>query len=405
MSASELAADEDSFWRFHTVELPERIAAGNGALAFADVEWLGSVGLRTPAGSYTYVPTDGSVEVREGEDAADTVIEVDLDSWLGLVCDLDTAPGLLYGGRAEVVRGQPGRFMRWEPGLRALFHGLPVFDPETADLRGLDGGPLDVESSFSLDDLRSDPSEARHFLSTAGYLHVTDVFDEAEIAEMRAEADILEAEARPGDDESWWGRDTAGAEILTRVLRGGSRPRLRALHDDPRVRLVVDTAPEALVARTKTARDAVTVLWKRPSMVEGLADLPWHRDCGMGGHALNCPTTVMSICLAGEGAPAGELRALPGSHTGAYPFIDGTDTRAPRGVSLPVAPGDLSLHYSDVMHASMPPTSDEGPHRISVLMAFVPSTAGHHRGGRHYNDVLLGDEKGQVEHLGHRLDG
>ena len=27
----------------------------------------------------------------------------------------------------------------------------------------------------------------------------------------------------------------------------------------------------------------------------------------------------------------------------------------------------------------------------------------HHRGGRHYNDVLLGDEGGQVEHLGHRL--
>jgi ectoine hydroxylase-related dioxygenase (phytanoyl-CoA dioxygenase family) len=287
--------------------------------------------------------------------------------------------------------------------MRALFHGRPIFDPESADLRDRAGDPLDVTRRFALDELRTDPSEARHFLSTAGYIHVAGVFDAGEVSELRREADVLEGEARPGDDASWWGRNADGDQVLTRVLRAASRPRLRALHDDARVHLVVATAPEELKARTTTGDDAVTVLWKRPDMTEGLADLPWHRDCGMGGHALNCPTTIMTICLTDGRAEAGELRVLPGSHVGSYPFVDGTDTRAPRGVSVGVSAGDVTLHYSDVMHASMPPTSAEGPHRISILMAFVPSTAGHHRGDRHYNDALLGDEDGQIEHLGRKL--
>ena len=47
----------------------------------------------------------------------------------------------------------------------------------------------------------------------------------------------------------------------------------------------------------------------------------------------------------------------------------------------------------------MPPTSAEGPHRISVLLGFSPEGAGHHRGERHYNDVLLSREDGLVPHL------
>jgi len=123
----------------------------------------------------------------------------------------------------------------------------------------------------------------------------------------------------------------------------------------------------------------------------------------MGGHALNCPTVVMSICLTTGGPEAGELRVLPGPHRESFPFVDGTDTRAPRGVSLPVDDGDVTLHYSDLMHASMPPTTVAGPHRISVLLAFVPPMAGNRLGGRHYNDALLTSHDGQMEHIGHRL--
>ena len=340
--------------------------------------------------------------ILDGEEDADTVVDIDLDSWLGLVSELDTAPGLLYGGRVEIVSGKPLRFVRWEPGLRALFHGVPVFDPETADLRDRSGGPLDPTRSCTLDEIDADMTEARHQFSTAGFLWVRSVFDRSEIGEMVSDADVLEAEARPGDAASWWGRNTAGDQVLTRVLRAASRPRLQALRQDPRLTRIVSVVPEPL-RDVPAGRDAVTVLWKRPSMTEGLADLPWHRDCGMGGHANNCPAIVMTICLTSGTPEAGELRFLPGSHRGSYPFVDGHDTRAPRGVSVPVAAGDVTIHYTDVMHASMAPTSETGPHRISVLLAWVPPEAGHHRGGRHYNDALLAGDDGQVEHLGDRL--
>ena len=222
---------------------------------------------------------------------------------------------------------------------------------------------------------------------------------------MRREADALEDAARPGDGRSWWGRTEQGDQVLTRVLNAADRAALRQLHHDRRVLDVVAVATQDLRSREIDGQDAVTVLWKRPEVAEGLSDLPWHRDCGMGGHARNCPTVIVTICLTEGTATAGELRALPGSHRGGYPFIDGRDTKAPDGVPLTVTAGDVSLHYTDVMHASLPPTSTAGPHRVSALLAFVPPQAGHHRGDRHYNDVLLGQPDGQVEHLVDRLGG
>ena len=402
---SAITADAAGFHRFHRVDLPERIASGNGALAYGDLVKLGTLGLRCPAGAYTYVPTDGTVEIVEGDALADTVVDLDFDDFVGLASDLDTAPGLFYGGRVTVSKGKALRFVRWEPGLRALFHGRPIFDPETVDLRDRHGEPLDPSRRFPFESL-TDPelaADATHFLVTAGYVVVSGVFDRDDVASFIEAAGRLEVGATPGDRTSWWGRTSDGTEILNRVLNAATEPDLAALHHDPRVHRVVAVAPDTLVSRTLDGVHPVTVLWKRPDAAEGLGDLPWHRDCGMGGHALNCPTTVMTICLTDGSPEAGALKALPGSHVGSFPFVDGRDTRAPEGVTMSVAAGDVSLHYSDVMHASMPPTSDEGPHRISALLAFAPPVAGHHRGERHYNDVLLGGEGGQVEHLAHRL--
>lgn len=396
-------ADADSFHAFHRDELPALLRRGNGSLAHGAVATLGALALATTAGTYTYRPADGNVEVLAGDEAADTVIELGLDDWLGLISDLDTAPGLFYGGRARAVRGKPLRFVAWETGLRAMFHGLAPFDPDTVDLRDLSGARLDPTTTFRFDDLAESTADAAHFLTTAGYLVVRDVFGPDEVAALVADAAILRDEARPGDGRSWWGRNRSGDEVLCRVLDANRSDAFQRLALDERIRGLIDLAPEPLVARDPRARDSITVLWKSPDIVEGLADLPWHRDCGMGGHARNCPTIVVTVCLTSGTAEAGELRALPGSHRGGFPFVDGRDVAAPTGVPVRVEAGDVSLHYSDVMHVSLPPTSVEGPHRVSALLAFVPPDAGHHRGERHYNDVLLGDERGQVDHLADRL--
>jgi ectoine hydroxylase-related dioxygenase (phytanoyl-CoA dioxygenase family) len=133
---------------------------------------------------------------------------------------------------------------------------------------------------------------------------------------------------------------------------------------------------------------------------EGLSDLPWHRDCGMGGHGRICPRIVATICLTTGTAEAGELRVIPGSHRGSFHFIDGNHPDAPTGVPVATEAGDVSIHYSDVAHVSMAPTSTTGPHRISVLVDFGPDDLSRHRGEGRYNDALFDQaEGGKVAHL------
>ncbi len=408
-----VSANAEGFHAFHRELLPQRIAAGNGALAYRDLHNLGTLAIRTPAGSYTFLPTDsptaggsGTVEIVEGHEVADTVVELELDAWHGLINDLDTSPGLFYGGRATVPHGNPMRFIRWEPGLRCLFHGIPIFDPDTADLRAPDGSPLDPNRTFTMAELSEDDearAEATYFISTAGYLVVKDVFTGTEVETFRQAVDRVESQAIAGDDQSWWGKDDAGSSVLTRALNAHCQPEIAGIPSDDRVATLASLAPESLSPRRTDGVQTVSVLWKRKRVAEGLSDLPWHRDCGMGGHALNCPAMVMSICLTTGTPGAGELRVLPGSHKGSYPFVDGRDVRAPEGVALDVGPGDLSLHYGDVMHASMAPTDDTTPERISLLIGLVAPDHGNHLGKAHYNDVLLGNPDGQVEHLADKL--
>ncbi len=399
MSASALPAGFEplDFKAFHTHELPRRLAAGNGALAAEAAAKLGTLAIRLEGGeTYSYVARAGGVEVVPGDADARVVVELSAESWQGLAHDLESTPGLIYAGRVKAVRGELMRFLGWEPALRALLHGRPIFDPERTRLEDRDGAPLDPTRHFRLDD---DPEDMAQFLSTAGFLIVKQVFSPQEVARFLEAAAQLRREAVEGDKQSWWGKNGRGESVLCRVIRGGAIPYLRELHRDPRITRLAALSDESLAPRNVDADEGVTVLFKNPDMTEGLSDIPWHRDCGMGGHAVMCPILICTICLTSGRPEAGELRVLPGSWKSSYGFIDGRDPKAPRGVSLAAEAGDLSLHYGDLMHASLPPTSAEGPFRTSVLLAFTRPGATHHRGERSYNQVLLGREDGQVEHL------
>lgn len=390
------------FGRFHRHDLPERLAAGNGALAQDDVVSVGALGLRLreTGETFTYVPEAGGVTIVEGDEPARSVVEIDQESFDGLVADLDSVPGLLYSGRATSMRGNVLRFIEWEPGLRAMYHGCPIFDVHhPAELSDLDGQPLDVTTSFTLDAIEADRADASHFLRSAGYVVVRDVFTPDEVAAMVAATEDLAAEAVEGDKGSWWARTAEGTSVLCRVLEAGHLPAFSTVALDERLQRVVELSDHPLAARARVGDESVTVLWKRPDIVEGLSDLPWHRDCGMGGHANICPRIVATVCLTTGGPEAGELRVIPGSHRGSFHFIDGTDPGAPTGVPLATSAGDVSFHYSDLAHVSMPPTSSVGPFRISALVDFAPPDARNHRGEGKYNDVLFDADDGKVEHL------
>jgi hypothetical protein len=386
------------FDRFHREELPRRLAAGHGALAARGAGHLRSLAFRLPGGaSYTYCPREGGIDVLPGDESADTVIELEAPLWRNLVEELDAAAGLLYGRRARCLRGKAIRWLDWEPVLRAMVSGRPVYDPLQVRLEDEQGRPLDPSRAFGADD---DPGKLAHFLRRAGYLFVRGVFGPEEIARFRAEADALQAEAVKGDKLSWWGKDARGREVVTRVTRAGAKPGLRSIPDDPRILRLVALADEPLEHRLKgSAEEGVSVIWKRPGMSEGLGDLPWHRDCGMGGHALMCPVLIASVFLTPSTPETGDLRMLPGSWQAGCGPIDARHPRAPKGVSFAARPGDVSLHYGDTMHAAPPPERDDlDVYRVSAVTGFARPGARPHR-GRHYNEVLHRREDGQVEHL------
>ncbi len=390
------------FHRFHGEELPALLAAGRARLAARAAVGLGSIALRLPNGTaYTYRARESGIDVTPGDDSADTVIEMDLDSWQGLVHELEAPAGLLYAGRVRCVRGNAVDLMAWESALRALYNGRPPYDPAAQALQDRSGHVLDPEATFSP---ASDRDEMTHFLRTAGYLFVRDVFRAADVSAFLDEARQLQREARQGDKLSWWGKTSAGDEALCRVTRGVAKPHLATLPTDPRLLSLKDLADESFVYR-KGEGQGVTVIFKNPNVTEGLGDLPWHRDCGMGGHAVVCPTLVISAYLTDATPQTGELAMLPGSHHAAFNAHDPRNAHDQRrditayAAHFRARPGDVSLHFSDTVHSAPPPAAQRDGYRISAVISFARPDARHHRGESSYNDVLHQRADGQIEHL------
>ncbi len=361
--------------------------------------------LQTPERTAAYRFCYDGVQLRVDTDApqdGDAVIELSAEDWLGLSDDIESTPALIYGDRIHCQQGDAMTLMAWEPALRALYQGIPVYDPQNPDLRGADGELVAPDACFTLDD---DPAVLRNALDTLGYLVVHDVFTSQELTRFREYASQLHKQAREGDKTSWWGKNSLGESVLCRVLIAGSIAELHDLYDDARIQRLKAAMPEGLKAANPDEQDGVTVIFKNPSMVAGLSDLPWHRDCGMGGHALMCPTVIISIYLYDATDEAGALRFLPGSHKASFGFADATDPNAPRGVRADAKAGSVTLHYGDVMHAAPEPQSKTGPFRQSILLAYQPDYQ-HHQGKRHYNDVLLDkSEDGQIPHLKAMVSG
>lgn len=386
------------FDHFHRHTLPELLARGRAQLVASDAARLPSLALRVDDGrAFTYRPGDAGVVIVPGDDTASTVLTIGLDEWRGLVHELEAPAGLVYGGRVRSVRGAAADLMAWESVLRALYTGRPPYRPECVDLRDQEGRALDPERSFAAGDER----EAKaHFLRAAGYLFVRDVFAPEEVSTLLAEALALRSEARAGDKLSWWGRNAAGDDVLTRVTRASAKPGLGALPADPRLLALVALADRPLV-HTRGEGEGVTVIYKQPEMSDGgLSDLPWHRDCGMGGHAVMCPTLLLSIYLREATPETGELAMLPGSHLASFNAHDRTVDPWAHAARFAARPGDVSVHYGDTVHAAPPPAAlGRDAYRISAVICFAPAGARHHRGEGSYNDALHQRDDGQIEHL------
>jgi len=386
---------EMNFVKYHRQILPDLLSAGRGALLESQQLPILGISIAGQKQSFSYQLGEAGVNILSGIEQADIQVELSASDWQGLVADLESVPGILYGGRLISHRGDLMNFVRWEPALRALYTGRPIYNPATFQLRNKAGETLEPLTSFTT---QSGVPEMAEFLDAAGYLLVKSVFSSREIEQFRAAASELSDAAKEGDQLSWWGKNKAAESVLCRALNAGSHSAFAQLYEDQRIQRLATMLPTGMLHAKPADTDGVTVIFKNPDVTEGLSDLPWHRDCGMGGHANMCPTYVMSIYLYDATPALGALVFLPGSQRYAFGFSDADKGKFASAVTVPARAGDVTLHIGDVMHAAPPPESVSGPFRQSVLLSFHPDFT-NHRGERHYNDVLLGAEDGQVSHL------
>ncbi len=336
--------------------------AHNGARAAADAARLRlpPITITIDGDAWTLRSGDEMLDVVPGRDGAAFAVAIDRDAFADLVYEQRTALGLVIAGR---VAGDPdanAAFCAWDPVLRSALDGRGVYRPGDVSLRAPDGSPLDLDQRLPLDD----SAAAAHFLAEAGYVLLREVFTTAEMDAVDADLARAVANARPDDGTSWWATTRTGERYPCRILDFADQsPALHALIEDPRFDAIGDLLgvghrpgdPFGEHFADVTAEGLV----KRVGSVEGLACLPWHKDCERGGHSMFCSGLTIGICLTPVDEAHGGLDVVAGSHRANI-----ARAQVDRGLDLPSVRlradrGDLTVHMSCTLHQSTHPKSRE----------------------------------------------
>jgi hypothetical protein len=363
---------------FHRNALPELLAE-RGEFAARGAGVPRPIAFRLPDGrAWTYAVADGRVEVTPGDASAATVVALDEQTWSDFVNEVHTCFGLLYAGKVAFPSGSFEHLDWWESVLRALFDGRPPYDPAAVDT-------ADLHRSFALDDA----DDAAAFLQRNGFAVLRGVFTEDELASVRNEVARVRAERTPTDGHTWWAKDSSGVDVCCRLIYATDlSPLIASFVADERLDRLGALGGLPLV-RTDDRLDGVSVVLKNPAVVEGLSDLPWHRDCGLGGHPVLCPAVLVGIQLDAANERTGQLQFLAGSHrtTGGLP-MPGTEDQLPI-VGVDAEPGDVTVHFGHVLHVA-PPPADRGPARRTMYVTYAnPDVLDVIPPGQGYNDVLF----------------
>ena len=330
---------------------------------------------------FTFAATAGRIDVRSGADQA-LVVGLDRKAFADLVGDAASTFGLNMLGRAEIRRGSIDDFIAWEPVLRTLLDGRPVYEPGSISFHERDGSPLDLHRSFHVGD---DPDDIGHFLGQAGFVHIEGMFTQAEMADVSADLDDAVAAATFDDGQSWWARLDTGDWYAARILGFNQKSAaLRELLTSERFTAIAGLTDDEWVQRDPEVGDSAEGLLKKIGVVEGASDVSWHKDCALGGHSRTCCGLTVGISVTGAGRENGELGAVAGSHRAniALMGIDGLDL--PR-VPLPTRTGDITVHCSCTLHMSRPPVSAE---RRVVYTGFgLAPRPGDHRPERSQEEI------------------
>ncbi len=370
------AVDPAGFWADDWCDALAR----NGARAAADAERLGlpPVTIVVDGVARTLQRGADALEVVPGQHA-DLAVAMDAAAFAELVVEARTALGLVIGARVVGDPDASWAFCGWDPVLRSVLDGRAVHRPGDVTLRAADGSPLVLDRSFRLGEA---PGDAAHFLAEAGFLRLGGVFSDAEMDAVDADLERAVREADPDDGTSWWAATSDGTRYPCRILDFARRSdALRGLIDDPRFLAVGELLGDGHTPGDPFGEHfgAVTAegLVKRVGSVEGLACLPWHKDCDRGGHSMYCSGLTIGICLTPVDEAHGGLDVIAGSHRAniARSQVDaGLDLPE---VTLRAGRGDVTVHLSCTLHRSTHPTSRE--RRVAYTGFTLPPRPGDHR--------------------------
>ena len=355
-------------------------------------QWVGRprpLAFRLPDGrGVTYRFADGVVtfEMSVADDAA-TIIELDEAAFAAFATEYLTAPGLQIQQMVHYAAGGFEAFDAWEPLLRHLYAGRPVYDPAA-----LDGVDLTVEFEWGVDSL----DDISAYFRLTGFAVVRKVFSPDEAAALDVELDRLAAVADPNDGDSWW---VTGADGEDRVCQlhytSLGSTLIESLESDPRVRALVDCTGDGYVPHPTTGNGHFAVL-KNPGVTGGLTDLAWHVDCGLGGHPVTCPSMHLGVQVRAMSAETGEMCFLAGSHLTSARRPTASEEASWPVVRVNAEPGDVTLHSPDSMHAA-PPPSGESEGRRTIYLSFGAPDLNRIFGFKDGYDRMLFKGDGRVE--------
>jgi hypothetical protein len=337
--------------------LPDAVER-NGELAARGIVYkeLPPLGLSVDGRTLALREQGGKLILEEGEGQSGTLAVLSADALSNLVQDRQTTMGLAMTSKVKVTQGVFDAWIGWEPVFRALLDARPVHEAGAVVIRNRDGKPLDLSRSFVLDD---DRDEISHFLSEAGFLHISGVFDESEMAVVAADLEAALGRAKPDDGGSWWAGDSAGVEQAVRILWFHEQSEaLRELLADERLQWLSQLPGDTHDGSKMGAEGLIKPLDIRT----GLSDLPWHKDCGQGGHSYVCNGMTIGISVTGADRRSGALGIVPGSHRANVQTAGRDSSLDLAPIKLETRTGDLTVHCSDTLHRAHHPT--EQPRKV-----------------------------------------
>jgi hypothetical protein len=350
-SEQEPPSDPTTFFEH---DLPAALDAAEATMGPA-LEWLDLVPLTVlidGSDDAWTLSANGRVRIERGATDTGATVAMTPEQIADLATDQASFMGFFTWGTLDQRAGRLERLLDWWLVIRGALDGREVYTPGSIAFTAPDGSELDLHQSFRADD---DPAQMRAFLEEAGFLHLQGVFDEDEMKVLERDMDTYASAYALDDGHSWWAKTGDGSQRLVRqyMFDQHSDAAAALLEDDRFLRLADITGDGHRSNKTCQA------LTKPIGVVEGISDVPWHKDCGLGRHSYDCCGMTVGISVTGAGATSGQLRVIAGSHRGlVWPAFSRKGTGLPE-IDLPTEAGDVTIHLSCTTHMSQPPVDRE----------------------------------------------